>query len=326
MWHIKRKHLKKLIFLFALILGIPSLSYLQEKKLPVIGISQIVQHPALDSALKGMLQILREQGYEKGKTLIVHYENAQGNVVTATQIATKLLSEPLDIAVGISTPSAQTLYFAALKQDKRPPIVFSVVSDPVGSKLGSEKDYPITGVTDAVQLKETLGVILKLMPHLKNLGVMYNPAEVNSNSTVTKLKAQLQAKGITLREATVNKTNDVMQAAKSLVGKVEAIYIPQDNTVVAAIESVSSAVTLPIFCSDPLLVKNGVLAGIGFDYSEIGKETGRIVARILQGESAAQIPFCTPKNLQAVINAPAAKRYGLTIPLAIDNVKIMLNN
>jgi putative ABC transport system substrate-binding protein len=295
-----------------------------------IGISQIVEHPALDEVRQGLITALRQEGFVEGKNLSVQYENAQGNISTSSQIANKLLSEKLDVAVAISTPSAQTLFFAAQKQQNRIPIVFSAVSDPESAKLVSET-YPITGVTDAPNLQGLLELINTLMPNLKTLGLMYNPAEANSVSTITKLKKLLKAQGIAVHEVTVNKTADVAQAMHSLIGKVDALYFPQDNTVVAAIETVVNIaqhssptlpVILPIFSSDPALLKRGILAAVGFDYHEVGLATGKVVAKILEGEDASKIPAQTPENLRSVVNQSLAKKLGLTLPTKLQHSKL----
>jgi putative ABC transport system substrate-binding protein len=299
----------------------------------VIGISQIVEHPALDTVREGILDSLKAQGFEQGKNLTVLYENAQGSVITATQIASKLLQSHLDLVVGISTPSAQTLFYEALKLKDKIPIVFSAVSDPKAAKLEIDPEYPITGITDRAHLVGLLELMQNMMPHLRTLGLMYNPAEANSVSTIWHLKELLKAKGIRFVEVTVNKTQDVAQATKSLLGKVEALYLPQDNTVVSAIQAVINATTqsasplpvvLPIFTSDPLLIKNGVLAAVGYDYWDVGKETGVVVGQILKGEKAQQIAIHNPKELKAVINVALAEKLGFPIPQKLEYATVQL--
>lgn len=288
-----------------------------------IGISQIVEHPALDAVRESMLASLKDQGYEAGKNLKVIYDNAQGNIVTSTQIATKLIGSKIDLAVGISTPSAQSLFYEAKKQASKIPIVFSAVSDPKAAGLGSCQDCSITGVTDTAHLEGLLELIKTLMPNLKKLGLMYNAAETNSVSTITRLKSLLNKNGIQFFEVTVNKTQDVAEATKSLIGKVDALYFPQDNTLVSAIQTIVNIasqhsptlpVILPIFTNDPLLVQRGVLAAVGYDYQDIGKETGIIVGKILSGTNPNDIPIHNPSTLKAVINGQLAKQLGLVIP------------
>lgn len=303
----------------------------------LIGISQIVEHPALNAVRSGLLEALKEEGFVEGENLTVYYENAQGNMVTATQIATKLLSTPLEVIVGISTPSAQTIFYAAQRSDKQIPIVFTAVSDPIAAKLeAGDLNYPITGVTDEPNLGALLEVMQKMLPRLKTLGVIYNPSEANSVATINRLKQLLinnkLEQALKIHEVTVNTTSDVAQAMKSVVGKVDAIYFPQDNTIVSAIETVvniakqinSKQKPIPLFCSDPLLVKRGVLAAVGYNYIEVGRETGRVVARILRGESVSQIPVRSPEQLETVINKTLVQELNLKLPekLEFSNITI----
>jgi putative ABC transport system substrate-binding protein len=296
-----------------------------------IGISQIVEHPALDAVRQSMLAALKAEGYEAGKNLKVIYDNAQGNIVTSTQIANKLMSSKINLAVGISTPSAQTLFYEAKKHASKIPIIFSAVSDPKAAGLESCSDCPITGITDTAHLEGLLELIQQLMPQLKTLGLMYNAAETNSVSTIGRLKTLLKKNDIHFVEVTVNKTQDVADATKSLIGKVDALYFPQDNTLVSAIQTIVNIasqssptlpVILPIFTSDPLLVQKGVLAAVGYDYHDIGRETGIMVAKILKGENPKQLPTHNPSTLKAFINSSLAKRLGLEIPSKLEFAEI----
>jgi putative ABC transport system substrate-binding protein len=160
---------------------------------------------------------------------------------------------------------------------------------------------------------------------------MYNSAETNSVSTIVRLKKLLTEQGISFVEVTLNKTQDVAEAAKSLVGKVDALYFPQDNTLVSAIQTIVNIasqssptlpVVLPIFTSDPLLIQKGVLAAVGYDYNDIGQETGMMVAKVLNGEAPTNIPVHNPDILKAVINEQLAKRLGLTIPRELKYAEI----
>ena len=284
---------------------------------------------------ESMLTTLKENGYESGKNLKVIYENAQGNVITATQIANKLISSNIDLAVAISTPSAQTLYYEAKKQGIKLPIVFSAVSDPKAAQLESTEGYPITGITDTANLEGLLKFMNLALPKLKTLGVMYNPAEANSVSTITRLKKLLKEQNIECVEVTVNNTQDVALATKSLIGKVDALYFPQDNTVVSAIQTVIKVasqsnpplpIILPIFSSDPELIKDGVLAAVGYDYADVGKETGIVVAKILDGEDPSHLPVHSPAKLKVVVNAKLAKKLGIKIPNKLDYAELQLMN
>lgn len=305
----------RLVLLLSFIIG----SFLQSSYLSAdpssktIGISQIVEHPALDAVRAGLLKSLKHQGFEEGKNLTVLYENAQGNVVTSTQIASKLLGSSADVLVGISTPSAQTLLSAAKRQSKSIPIVFAAVSDPLAAKLDlAQANYPITGITDAPNVKKMLEVMKEIIPTLKTVGFIYNSSEANSVSTISAFKQLLTAQKIEFQEATVNKTGDLIQAMESLMGKVDAVYFPQDNTVVSGVEIlVKTAGNTPLFCSDPLLVDRGITAAVGYNYFEIGQETGNSIAKLLKGVNIQEIPIKSPDKLETIINKAMVQKLGL---------------
>lgn len=296
-----------------------------------IGISQIVEHPALDAVRLGMLAALQEAGYSAGENLNVHYENAQGNMATATQIATQLFSESLNVIVGISTPAAQTLLYAAKKNQKKIPIVFAAVSDPFSAKLDPDQShYPITGITDVPNLEALRDLMHRMIPRLKTVGFIYNASEANSVATIERFQKLWQALNITVVTVTVNKTSEVAQGMQSLLGKVDAVYFPQDNTVVSAIKTVVNIAAeneerqhrkaLPLFCSDPLLVREGVLGAVGYDYTEVGKETGLVVARLLRGEAIETIPIHPPLTLKTMVNRSVAKHFGLPEMVDIEYI------
>ncbi len=308
----------KLFFVFFLVL-LPcsgSISAKETPKTSIIGITQIVEHPALNDVRFGLLESLKNHGFVPERNLTVHYENAQGNLVTSTQIATKLLSFPLDIIVAISTPSAQTVLYAAKRGHLKVPIVFTAVSDPVAAKLEpGETNYPITGITDTPNVEALLIVMQQMLPRFKTIGLLYNPSESNSVATITHFKKLLTSQSIAIKEVTVTSTANVGQAMQNLVGTVDAIYFPQDNTVVSAIETVAKYThLLPVFCSDPLLVKRGVLAAVGYDYREVGKEAGEVVAQLLKGKSLAEFPVHHPLEIKTVVNVPLALKFKFSLP------------
>ena len=290
---------------------------------PKMGIMQIVEHPALNEVRAGVMEALKKQGFESNKNISILYENAQGNITLSAQIATKILSENPDLVISISTPSAQAALHAAKRSNSTVPIVFTAVSDYKAAHLepGAEH-YPITGITDTPDLAATLELMSEIMPKMKTLGLLYNPAEQNSVSTVQKLKVLLEAKGIKTQEATVNSTTEVAEAVRSLMGNVDALYFPQDNTVVSAIDTVVQLKPGAVFCNVPSLVEKGILGAVGYDYKEIGKETGELALRILKGEQAATIAVEHPKELQSRVNTTLASKLGLSIPAQLKQSEI----
>ncbi len=299
-----------------------------------IGISQIIDHTALNTVRTGILEALQEQGYQEGVNLTILSENAQGNMALSTQIATKLASAGLDVAVAISTPSAQTLLHAIHKQGSPLPIVFTAVTDPKTAKLEPTETFmPITGISDAPNLPVLVQLFGKLLPHLKKLGLMYNPSESNSVATALELKKLLALKNIEVIEVTVNQTAEVAQAVQTLMGKVDALYFPQDNTIVAALQTViqiaqqsptALPIVLPIYSEDPYVTRS-VLAMVGYDYRDIGYDTGLLIARILKGDKASEIPIQRPTHLKVLVNQTEAQKLKLIIPekLEISDIPII---
>ncbi|ADR18371.1 ABC transporter substrate-binding protein [Calditerrivibrio nitroreducens] len=280
-----------------------------------IGITQIVEHPALDACRKGVIDKLKELGYEEGKNVKFDIQIAQGNIATANQIAKKFVGDKKDLIVAIATPSAQ----AVANLTKNIPIVISAITDPVGAKLVKSLEKPggnITGTTDMSPVKEQIALFDKLNISVKRLGVIYNSGEANSRTLVNILKAVAKQRGIMVVEATVTNSSGVLMAAKSLVGKVDGIYIPTDNTVVSALESViqvSFDNKIPVITGDTDSVVRGALASLGMDYYKLGLQTGVIVSRILKGEKPANIPVETLKDLDLFINESTAQKLGIKI-------------
>jgi putative ABC transport system substrate-binding protein len=284
----------------------------------VISVSQFVEHPALDAVLRGFQDYLKEKGIEA--TYNVH--NAQANMGTAGQIAQQMVGEKADLLVAIATPSAQTCVQALNKApaELKRPFLFTAVTDPVAAGLVKDLANPdpgITGVSDLLPIEEHMRMVLSYKGDIKTLGLLYNPGEANSKATIAAIKALSDTLGFTTIEATASKTADVYQAAKSLVGRVDAVFIPTDNTIVSALESVIKVGVqnkLPIFAADVDSVKRGAVAAMGFDYYKHGYQTGAIAARILAGEKPENIPVEFQKDLQLHINAGYSRQMGVEPP------------
>lgn len=286
----------------------------------VVKITAIVEHPALDACRKGTLDELADEGFVEGKNLSVEFQSAQGDVGTAGQIAKKFVGDSPDVIVAIATPSAQAAVAAAHGEV---PIVFSAVSDPMGAKLVSNMNKPganVTGVTDRLPLEKHLAMIREVVPNLKNLGVLFNPGEANSVSEVNRLKLIAQEQGINVIEGPAPDSNSVLGAARSLVGKVDALYTPTDNTVVSALEAVVKVgidAKLPVFAGDTASVPRGAIAAVGFNYYDVGRQTGKIVGRILKGEKAGDIAVEGVAKTDLSVNPGSAAKMGVTLPEAL---------
>lgn len=286
-----------------------------------LGITQIVEHPALDASRQGALDELAERGYVEGDNLEVDFQNAQGDTSIAAQIARKFAGDRPDLVLAISTPSAQAAA-SALQDDI--PVVFTAVTDPLIAKLVTDMEAPganITGVVDAPPLKAQLQLIRDMFPEAERLGVIYNPGEANSVSQAEKLNEMAPELDFELVEVTASRTSEVMGAARSLAGRADAIYVPVDNTVVSALESVLKVgydADIPVFTGDNSSVERGALASLGFSYYDMGRQTGGMMADILSGEKAGDLSVGTVEKLELILNRDAAEQIGYEIPAEFE--------
>ena len=285
---------------------------------PMISVNQFVEHPALDSVLKGLQDYLKDNGVEA--EFKVH--NAQANMGTATQIGQQMIGEKSDLLVAIATPSAQATAQALSKApaDLKRPMLFTAVTDPVAAGLVEAIDKPgefVTGVSDLMPTEKHLEMVMTYKPDIKKLAILYNAGEANSKAIVASVKELSPKFGFTVVEATAPKTADVYAAAKSLVGRCDAVFIPTDNTIVAALESVIKVGTqnkLPIFAADVASVERGAVAAMGFDYYKHGYQTGAMAKKILEGAAPSSLPVEFQKELLLQINLKAAEAMGAPAP------------
>ena len=282
-----------------------------------VGIVQIVEHAALDAASKGFVDGLAAKGFKEGENITFDRQNAQADQSNLHNIAHHFINNKVDLICAISTPAAQVV--ASATQDI--PIVATAVTDYKAAKLIKDNIKPgtnVTGTTDMNPVIEQLDFALKLVPGAKNIGTIYNSSEVNSQFQVEILKDAAKKKGVGIIEATVNNVNDIQQAARSMLGKVDLIYVPTDNVLASAIPAlaiITEEVNLPVICGDAGSVKSGGVATFGIDYYKLGVQTGGMAADILSGKSKpAEMPIQAQTEFNIVINEDNAKKIGLTIP------------
>lgn len=286
-----------------------------EQKAVKLGIIQISEHPALDAARKGFLDTLAKNGYEEGKNLIVDYQNAQGDQSTLQSIASKFAQDKKDLILAIATPSAM----AMANETKDIPILITAVTDPVTAKLVKSMEKPetnVTGTTDMNPVDKQLALVKDFVPGAKNVGIIYNSSEVNSEVQVKIAREEAPKLGLTMHLATVTASNEVMQAAESLAGKVDAIYLPTDNMVIsslAAVLQVAEKNKIPVIAGESNSVEQGALATLGIDYGKLGSQTGEMALRVLKGEKPQDMAVEQQKESSMVINLKAAERMGVTI-------------
>jgi len=293
-----------------------SASLANANEVKTVAITQIVEHPALDACRKGVEDSLKKEGFIQGKNLNILFENAQGQIPNTISIAKKFAGKNPDVIVAIATPSAQ----AVSKSAPNVPLVFSAVTDPVGAGLVKTLNKPgsnATGVSDLSPVHYHLELVKTIVPSIKRIGVIYNSGEANSMTLVNLLKKAALSNNIKVVEAIALKSSEVLTSARSLIGKVDAIYIPTDNTVVSAFEAVVKVgqdAMIPVFAGDTSSVKRGAVAALGFDYYDVGLQTGKMVADVLNGAKVGSIDVQTVTKLKLSVNLKAASKMGVKIP------------
>lgn len=283
-----------------------------------IGITQITTHTALDSAREGFKKAFEDAGIQ------VKYDeqNAQGDQATATSIASKFASSDLDLVLAIATPSAQ----AAAQSITKVPVLFTAVTDPVSAQLVNSLEAPgsnITGTTDMNPVADQISLVKEFAPKAKTLGVIYSSGEVNSEVQVELAKEAAAKDGLQVVESAVTNSAEVQQAAQDLASKVDAIYVPTDNTVVSALASVVQAAEdakIPLIAGEANSVAQGALATYGIDYSKLGYQTGEMAIRILkEGAEPASLPVEAQKDYELTVNTTTLKALGLELPASLKD-------
>lgn len=281
-----------------------------------VGIVQIVEHPSLDTIRMNILQQLAEEGFIEGENITVDYQNAQNEPSNLKTICQKFSSNNYDLIIAIATPSAQ----AALGETTSIPIVFSAVTDPIIAELVSDLDAPggnITGTSDAVSASMIMDLAFQITPDIKTIGALYNSGEPNSVSVINDLKDYVEQKGLTLVEAPVMNSSEVLQATSYLAEKADVVFSPIDNTVASTMPIVTQTLIdakVPFYVGADSMVNDGGLATYGINYTVLGKETGKMVAQILNGANPGSIPVMTMKDMDIYINPQTAEKIGVTFP------------
>lgn len=281
-----------------------------------IGIIQVVEHPSLNEIRESIINELAAKGFKDGENITIDYQNAQNDQSNLKAIAQKFVNGKYDLIIAIATPSAQ----AVVSQTKDIPILFSAVLDPIGAGIISNFEKPsgnVSGTSNAVSAEKVMEVANRITPNIKTIGTIYNPSESNAAWVIKSLKEYTTKNNITLIEAPVTGSSEVQQAANSLVGKVDAIFIPNDNTVATAMLSVSQIAIkakLPVYVTADSLVRDGGLATNGINYTTLGKETASMAVEVLNGKKIGDIPARTMSTMNIYLNKDTAKAIGVNFP------------
>lgn len=309
------KHTKVLLALllcFGLVVGCSDKKDNEKTK---IGIVQISEHESLNIIREAFIKQLDKKGYNKDNSEII-YKNANGDMSSLKTIVEQFKGDDVDIIIPISTPCAQV----AAPYAEKIPVVFAAVSDPISAGLVKELDKTdgnITGTSNEIQVDQILDIGLQVAPNVKKIGVLYNSGEVNSMSAIEKVKQYAKTHNLEVIESTVTGTADVQSATQYLIDNADAIFIPNDNTIINAMDVVTPLTRnakIPTFCGVDTFVKAGGLLNVGIDYNEIGKETANMAIQVINGTPVSDIPIKVfKKNLNLYINKTTASDLDIDI-------------
>ena len=278
-----------------------------------IGIVQLVEHDALDAANRGITDALKERGV----TMEIDRQNAQADQSNLRNIAQRFVSHNYPLIFAIATPAAQTVANAT----STTPIVATAVTDFAVAKLVKDNNKPgtnVTGSSDMNPIAAQTELLLKLVPNAKTVGTVYNSSEINSQLQIDILRKELEKHGVALAEATISSVNDIQQAAQSLVGKVDVMYVPTDNVVASSMPTlyrVTQAAKLAVVAGEAGMVRSGATATVAVDYYNLGKIAGNMGADILEGKAKPQdMPIRYQTEFKVVLNELVVKELGLPVP------------
>jgi len=319
-----------ILLVLVLAIALPLLSACGEKMEYNIGLTQFATHPAADAGRLGFIDALEDAGYVEGKNVAYDYQNPEGDATLEQTIAQKFVSEKVDLIFSFGTRISQQCVHAAEGTDI--PVLFCAVTDPVAAQLVSDWSHPgenVSGTSDMIEMDSTVDLILDIVGNITKLGTIYNASEVNSVVLNDQLKEVCAPLGITVVERTVSTSADVHTAAQSLVGQVDAIWVGTDNTVVSGLEALIKVCEdnkIPFFPSDDPSIEKGGIACLGFDYYDVGYQTGEMAVKILKGTPATEIPVELGKIFSYTVNTKAAETYGVTIPQEIIDSALTIYN
>ena len=314
-----RKLLAPLLVVGILLTSLISLHQLKaDKKKDVfrIGISQFITHQSLDATREGFVDELAKQGYVEGKNIEIDLQNAQGEQRNLKTISQQL-AESSDVVLAIATPSAQSL----ANTTQTTPVIFSAVTDPVSTKLVESREHPggnVTGTSDQSSdaISTQINLIKKVLPKAKTIGILYTQSEPNSVVQKDEAKRLLEEKGFTVVEKTILDSNNVKAAAESLMAEVDMVFVPTDNIISSTMETVKQVSIkhkVPVFGGSTEMIAVGGLYNYGTNYEELGRQTARMLIRVLKGEKPENIAVELPEKLELHTNQEMSDALGIDI-------------
>lgn len=286
-----------------------------------IGVIQYMQHASLDEAYEGFVDGLAEAGYVDGENLKLDYQNASGEVSNSQQICDVFANSNIDIVLAIATPAAQSA--VNVFQETEVPVLFTAVTDAVNAGLVESNEAPgknVTGTLDMPVIADQIAVIKDVLPDAEKIAILYTSSEANSELQAQEAQAAAEELGLEVVIQTSSSSNDIPQVISSVVGAVDAIYLPSDNAFASAMATVNKTAVenqIPVFCAVEAMIEEGGIATTAINYYELGKQTAAQAVRVLEGEAASEIAVETQKECALVVNKTFAESVGVEIPAEV---------
>ncbi len=284
----------------------------------MVGIVQIVQHPALDESNQGFVDALEKRGLKD--KIEIDQQNAQGDQSNLQTIANRFVSGKYALIGAISTPAAQAMANAT----NEIPIVCTAIADFENAKLMKSEAAPdanVTGTHDRGPLDKQVALIREIQPDVKVIGTIYNSSEINSIIQAERLRKACEPFGIEVRELTVNSINDVQQVAESFIGEVDAIFVPTDNVVASSIPNLMAVANkgkIPVYGAEAGHVKSGAFASESISFYDIGYRAGEMAADILEGKKTVkELPVEGAAQSKLYINKQEMETLGISVPASV---------
>jgi len=309
--------MKKMIaLLLTLMLVLSAAAFANAQTTPAyrVGIIQMADNGAFTDMREGYIARMQELGYTDD-VMTFDYQNAQGDMSNLASICQKMIDANMDYVVAIATPPAQ----AFLNMGSDIPMFFISVSNPVGAGIITDMAKPdqnATGASNAIPVDEMFKLSDRLTPGVQTYGLIYCTSEVNSVTTIEKAKAYMDANGLSYVEAVVTNSGEVQQAAQSLVGRCDAMFIPNDSVVqtgLPAVAEVAIDAKIPVYGSSAVMVASGAFATISISDTQIGRIVADMSGLYLSGTPIEQIPAVVVSEFTMVLNQTTADAIGVTL-------------
>lgn len=296
----------------------PVAVFAEETESVNIGVIQYMQHASLDEAYEGFVDGLAEAGYVEGENLTLNFQNASGEVSNCQQICGLFANSDIDLVLAIATPAAQSA--VNVFQETDTPVFFTAVTDAVGAGLVESNEVPgknVSGTLDMPVIADQIAVIKDVLPDAEKIAILYTSSEANSEIQAEEAQAAAEALGMEVIVQTSSSSNDIPQVISSVVGAVDAIFLPSDNAFASAMATVNQKAVenqIPVFCSVEAMIEEGGIATTAINYYNLGKQTAEMAVRCLNGEPASEMPVETQKECGLVVNKTFAESVGVEIP------------